>query len=365
MFKLRNLVLVVLVIGMATPVLAQTLPATMSAETYTVSLGKTKDFGQVLVGKDGLTLYIFTVDPLNDSKCTDKCATAWPPLTVASADKLTADEDIPGKLGTFKRADGTLQVTYNGMALYYWFKDKAAGDTTGNRVTRNWWVVPAATAYAQELPKVGNVLVGANGMTLYTFSKDTAADTSTCADQCAQNWPPLTVKSADEFVPGINLPGKFNTFKRADGTLQVSYNGKPLYYFKNDKAIGDAAGEGVGGVWSTVVPETVAVSANKDLGNILVTADGMTLYTYAKDSANTSTCTDQQCSKNWPPFWVYTNDRLAVGAGISGKLGTIKLNDTENQVTYNGMPLYVYAKDSAPGDATGQNVGNVWAVVKQ
>src|SRR5262249_19582900 len=158
--------------------------------------------------------------------------------------------------------------------LYYWFKDKTAGDTTGNRVGRNWWVVPPASAYAQELPKGGNLLVGSNGMTLYTFSKDTA-DTSNCYDQCATNWPPLTVKSEDDLVPGLNLLGKFATTKRKDNTLQVTYNGQPLYYFAKDKAVGDTTGDKVGNVWFVVVPESVGVSKNKDLGDIVVTADGM------------------------------------------------------------------------------------------
>ncbi len=355
MFRLRSVVLLVLALLLASPALAQTA-------TPTVSLGDTKAFGKILVGKDGMTLYIFTVDPLNQSMCTDKCAEAWPPLTVDSADQLSVAEGIPGTFGTLTRKDGKLQVTYNGMALYYWFKDKAAGDTTGNRVTRNWWVVPPATVYAQENAKLGNVLVGPAGMTLYTYSKDTAG-VSTCTDQCAQNWPPLTVKSASDFVPGVNLLGKFDTLKRADGSLQVTYNGLPLYTFKNDKALGDALGDGVGEVWATVVPETVGTANTKDLGDFLISFDGMTLYTYAKDTAGVSTCTGD-CAKAWPPLTVYPNDRLAAATGVKGKLDTLKRDDGSLQVTYNGLPLYVFGKDKAPGDTTGQNVGNVWAVAK-
>src|SRR5258708_4162251 len=235
MLKLRSLILSLLVILAISPVYAQ--DATKEA-TFTVGLSSSKDLGKFLVGKDGLTLYSFTPDPLNTSVCVDKCATAWPPLLVDSADKLTVADGIPGTFSTFKRADGTLQVAYNGIALYYWFKDAKAGDTTGNRVGRVWWIVPPATAYAQRIPKLGNVLVAAKGMTLYTYTKDTA-DTSACYDQCATNWPPLLVKTADDFVPGVNLPGKFATTKRTDGALQVTYNSMPLYGFKSDKAIGD------------------------------------------------------------------------------------------------------------------------------
>src|SRR5260221_870811 len=364
MLKLRSLILsllvmlVMLVMLAISPVYAQ--DATKEA-TFTVGLSSSKNLGKFLVGKDGLTLYSFTPDGVNTSVCYDKCATAWPPLTVDSADKLATDPNIPGTFVTFARKDGALQVTYNGMPLYYWFKDAKAGDTTGNRITRTWWVVPPATVYTHEDAKLGNILVGLKGMTLYTYAKDTA-DTSACVDKCATNWPPLTVKTADAFVPGLYLPGKFNTITRADGTLQVTYNGQPLYYYAKDQAIGDATGENVGKVWFTVVPETLTVANKTDLGDFLTSFDGMTLYAFAKDTPGVSTCTGD-CAKNWPAYTIGVNDRLAAGA-LKGKLDTIKVDPDTLLVTYNGAPLYFFAKDKVPGDANGQNVGNVWAVVK-
>jgi predicted lipoprotein with Yx(FWY)xxD motif len=357
MFRVRSLVLLVLVLVVATPMLAQA-----QASTPLISVSSSTELGKFLVGQDGMTLYSYTPDPLNQTVCYDKCAQNWPPLLVDSADKLTVADGIPGTFSTITRKDGTLQVAYNGIALYYWVKDTKAGDTTGHRVGRVWWVVPPATAYAQRIPKLGSVLVGANGMTLYLYTKDTA-DTSNCYDQCATNWPPLIVKSADDLVPGINLPGKFGTTTRKDGSLQVTYNGAPLYYWKNDKAIGDVTGEGVGNVWYTIPQETVGVSNTKDLGDFLVSDDGMTLYAYSEDKAGESMCTGD-CAKNWPPFTVSSDDRLAADKGVMGKLATIKRDDNTLQVTYNGVPLYFFAKDKVPGDATGQNVGNKWAVVK-
>ncbi len=355
MSRLRNIILVVLFFFVASPVQAQNA-------SPLISLGSSKELGKFLVGKDGLTLYSYPLDNVNESVCYDQCAKAWPPLMVDSADQITVAAGIPGKFATTTRKDGKLQVTYNGVPLYYWIKDSKAGDTTGHRVGRIWWVVPPATVAPLKLPKVGTVLVGPTGMTLYMFTKDTA-DTSTCYDACATNWPPLLVKSADEIVPGVNLLGKWGTTKRKDDTLQVTYNGMPLYYWKDDKAIGDSLGEGVGKVWYTVVPETVGVSSNKDLGDILITYDGMTLYTFAKDTEGKNTCSGD-CAKAWPAFKVESGDRLAAPAAVKGKLDTIKLDDGSLQVTYNGKPLYVYAKDTTPGMATGQNVGNVWAVVK-
>jgi predicted lipoprotein with Yx(FWY)xxD motif len=89
----------------------------------------------------------------------------------------------------------------------------------------------------------------------------------------------------------------------------------------------------------------------------------MTLYAYADDKAGASMCSGD-CAKNWPPLTVGPEDRLAAGTGIMGKLATITRDDKSLQVTYNGVPLYFFAKDKVPGDATGQNVGNKWAVIK-
>src|SRR5262249_26564116 len=157
----------------------------------------------------------FGVDALNDSACYDQCAKAWPPLTVSDASSLTQDEEVPGVLGTITRKDGTLQVTYNGQALYYWFKDKAPGDTTGNRVGNVWWVVPPSTISSEEQADLGSILVGAKGMTVYTFSKDTAG-TSNCTADCLKSWPAVTVADASDVVSGVNIPGKLDTIKRAD-----------------------------------------------------------------------------------------------------------------------------------------------------
>jgi predicted lipoprotein with Yx(FWY)xxD motif len=85
-------------------------------------------------------------------------------------------------------------------------------------------------------------------MTLYVLTKDTP-DTSTCAGSCATNWPPLTVASGATIAApgGATLP--FATITRADGTVQVTYNHMPLYYFAGDSAVGDTKGQGSNGVW--------------------------------------------------------------------------------------------------------------------
>jgi predicted lipoprotein with Yx(FWY)xxD motif len=105
---------------------------------------------------------------------------------------------------------------------------------------------------------------------------------------------------------------------------------------------------------------TVLVRNDPQLGNILTDPKGMTLYLYTKDTPNTSNCYDQ-CATAWPPL--YDNGNLTLPAGVGGTLGTTTRTDGKKQVTYNGIPLYYYAKDTKPGDTTGQNVGGVWFVV--
>jgi predicted lipoprotein with Yx(FWY)xxD motif len=98
------------------------------------------------------------------------------------------------------------------------------------------------------------LVAGANGMTVYQFSKDVAdSGTSACTGGCLTTWPALTVPAGSTPSGGSGVVGKLGTITRADdGTLQVTYNGLPLYFFHNDKAPGDA--NGVYADWSAVKP---------------------------------------------------------------------------------------------------------------
>ncbi len=100
---------------------------------------------------------------------------------------------------------------------------------------------------------VGAYLTGEDGRTLYTFKPD-SANTSTCTDACAANWPPFVVGAGDSVTAGSGVSGTLATFVRPDGTLQVAYNGAPLYYFANDTKAGDTNGQGVGGKWFVAAP---------------------------------------------------------------------------------------------------------------
>ena len=98
-----------------------------------VNLG-TAGSGPILTGANGLTLYSHTGDSATVSTCTAGCATAWPPLTVTGGGQPTAASGVTGTLGTLTRDDGSIQVTYNGMPLYFWMNDTKPGDVTGDGV---------------------------------------------------------------------------------------------------------------------------------------------------------------------------------------------------------------------------------------
>jgi predicted lipoprotein with Yx(FWY)xxD motif len=102
--------------------------------------------GEALVGSHGRALYLFEADRHGTSACTGACAKAWPPDTVTGAPHAGSGVS-QALLGTIKRADGTLQITYNGHPLYYFIGDKAAGAAKGqglNAFGAGWYVVSAS-----------------------------------------------------------------------------------------------------------------------------------------------------------------------------------------------------------------------------
>jgi predicted lipoprotein with Yx(FWY)xxD motif len=104
----------------------------------------------------------------------------------------------------------------------------------------------------------------------------------------------------------------------------------------------------------------VGLDNNADLGEILVDADGRTLYRFLKDdSADESYC-NSACAKAWPPLT--TKDAPQAADGVdAGMLTTFKREDGRTQVAYAGHPLYLYAGDSAPGDANGNGLNQYGA----
>jgi predicted lipoprotein with Yx(FWY)xxD motif len=253
----------------ATPLLIEPSVVVPVTGGTTVNVGQNDTLGSFLVDDKGMTLYLFTKDTPNTSNCYEKCATAWPPL-------LTTGNPVAGKgvdasmLGTTTRTDSSVQVTYNGWPLYYYEKDQAPGDVVGQDVGDVWFVISPAgekvesAVEATEAPastegatislgnndQLGPFLVDDQGMTLYLFTKDTP-NTSNCYDKCATAWPPLLTTEDPVAGEGIDA-ALLGTTTRTDGTVQVTYNGWPLYYYEEDKAPGDVVGQDVGGVWYVI-----------------------------------------------------------------------------------------------------------------
>jgi len=118
-------------------------PAPAATSTGTALQATTIDGTKVLANGKGFTLYSFAPDTPAASKCYGSCAAYWPPVTGSPA----AGSGLPGKTGTIKRTDGSLQLTYNGHPLYTYIGDSAPGQASGNNLNLNgglWLVVPAS-----------------------------------------------------------------------------------------------------------------------------------------------------------------------------------------------------------------------------
>jgi predicted lipoprotein with Yx(FWY)xxD motif len=96
-----------------------------------VAVARNPKLGTILVDSRGFTLYDFHKDKGGRSACYGACASTWPPLTTSGAPHAMAGAEA-SKLGTTKRSDGTLQVTYAGLPLYTYVADTRPGDAKGN-----------------------------------------------------------------------------------------------------------------------------------------------------------------------------------------------------------------------------------------
>jgi len=204
--------------------------------------------------------------------------------------------------------------------------------------------------------------------------------------------------------PGLDS-GVFSTTQREDGSLQLVAGRYPLYTYGGDASPGDTTGHGSGDVWFAIAPDgtliapdasgaaaqpatdapatddpyapspaddagetseqapdepaTVSVAPSA-LGDIMVDADGMTLYGLTNDEGGTPTCEDA-CAEAWPPLIV---DGTELPAQLDPNLfSVVGRPDGTMQLKAGKWPLYRFVGDSAPGDTTGQGSGGVWFVV--
>ena len=250
-------------------------PADESASSTTVSatIGQS-DLGEILVGNNGLSLYGFTNDVDAASTCSGTCAEAWPPVIVDADFSVAPGLDV-GIFATTERDDGSLQLVAGRWPLYFFAGDAVPGDLAGQGSGDVWFAVDlegtlitgdsaeestdetvedAASAVVASVGEtsLGATLVNADGLTLYGFTTD-ADGVPTCADACADAWPPILVASAD--LPEGLDPEVFSVVEGVvDGTFQLKAGAWPLYLFAGDAAPGDVNGQGSGDVWFAVNP---------------------------------------------------------------------------------------------------------------
>lgn len=226
----------------------------------------------------------------------------------------------------------------------------------------------------------------ADELTLYTFEDDRndadgdGSGDSDCNGGCADNWPPLLADATSE------ASGQFSIINRDDGTsLQWAFKGLPLYTFAGDANAGETNGDGAGGAWYVARPNpwqqaSVDASAkgtvfvglasvrNVDgsggIGADRVDRQGFTLYVFENDRNDTdgdgpgdSDC-NVGCAETWPPLYADP------GATAGGPFTIAERDDGTTQWALNGLPLYFYAPDLAPGDTNGEGAGNAWYVAR-
>lgn len=216
--------------------------------------------GQVLATPTAFStyrsLYNLTTDPPNASTCFDSCARFWWPLLTAGQPVAGAGVN-PAGLGTIARPDGTLQVTYFGTPVYLFAFDLGPGAKSGLTNGEDnvdqfsngiWYLVssggvsaPAPATVGSSTSPFGSILSW-NKNPLYMFSGDSSAS-SACTGLCARTWTPLITGAAPQAAAGSGVDqAALGTLQRADGTMQVTYHGHPLYTFALDFAGTDGQG---------------------------------------------------------------------------------------------------------------------------
>jgi predicted lipoprotein with Yx(FWY)xxD motif/uncharacterized cupredoxin-like copper-binding protein len=123
-------------------------PAAGEEGQPTVFVRQDPVLGSILTDAKGMTLYLFTKDTTKgESTCYDKCAQNWPAFT--ASEPFSLPFTVKGELSTVQRTDGTTQVAFNGIPLYYFAKDTEPGQTNGQDVGDVWYVVHPDAQFGQ------------------------------------------------------------------------------------------------------------------------------------------------------------------------------------------------------------------------
>jgi len=357
---------------------------------------------QFFVDSKGLTLYTFT----KDFKDTNKFTAAdlgnnnvWPiyNATIASLPSTLNKSDF----GTIQVA-GRAQTTYKGWPLYYFGQDTKPGDTKGvdYPAAGIWHIVNTSTAAAPVQPtvmtrndtKLGKILTDNQGRTLYFFARDTKG-TSNCTGNCLTRWPAFNVAQVVVAENSGLSTADFGTVG-SGATAQVTYKGRPLYYYSdhNDgviEAAGQTLGDKFGTLWYAAAPDyTMMIASGQMVGNDNVNyiidgnhdyvagdgntryftdGAGRTIYIFKNDASGTNTFTNDDPTHNaiWPVYYFELDDAHLPSAFDKSDFGEIEVHGMD-QLTYKGWPLYYFSGDVNKGDTKGITIGGIgtkWPVV--
>ncbi len=123
-----------------TSAVSTTSAAAESAPSVVIGTYKTPEDGTLIVGTNNRTLYVLKGDEKStsahdkSSTCNGSCAAVWPPVLTSGTPAVTGGANA-SLIGLTTRSNGTEQVTYNGLPLYYYAADTKAGQATGNHLT--------------------------------------------------------------------------------------------------------------------------------------------------------------------------------------------------------------------------------------
>jgi predicted lipoprotein with Yx(FWY)xxD motif len=213
---------------------------------------------------------------------------------------------------------------------------------TGDATTAND-AVPAGIRLLQRGDE--QLITDARGFALYTTDEDAQPGVSTCVDACAKAWPPFAAPADAAAL------GEFGLVKRADGTQQWSYRGKPLYGFAKDDHAGGTYGDGVGNRWRLAfrplrTPPGIGVM-KAPMGRILTNERGQALFTpLATDKIAVNAC-DAACLTQWSPA------PAPALATDRGDWNVVIRADGTRQWAYRKQPMYSFRADRRAGDLKG------------
>jgi len=218
-----------------------------------VQLADNAKFGKIMTDSTGRSLYFFSDDGADTSTCYGGCSTAWP--TFYSTNLTLSDGLKSTDFATITRNDGSKQTTYKGWPLYYFSQDTKAGDVNGDPVGKVWFIAkPDYTVmisnfqlkatdgtlcdslYNPNVTGLTRYISDDHGHTLYTFKNDSFnINKFTKADYSNNSVWPIDTLSAITNVPSTLSKTDFANITVA-GRTQLTYKGRPLYFFGADAA---------------------------------------------------------------------------------------------------------------------------------